>query len=365
MTTLDQSSAIDLARGLAALAVAAGHLRNHMLPDYKVVADPHLWFKIVAFFSGFGGQAVIVFFVLSGWLVGGALLSRRGQPNVLKHYAVDRISRLWTVLVPVMALNFVLVTTGSDDSMKAQIGLNLFIANLLGLQTIVAGTYGGNYPLWSLANETAYYVLFPVCAIITTALYRPLQRGFAAALATVGLTALLLLKPSIVVYFSIWLIGVAASRIQLPHRIFWVIAPLFVCVCAAFRILRLDNNIAADALIATAFAFMICSLPRSNNLPLRPRLAAVGGLLSSFSFTLYVIHVPLIFAIETRLPGFRSLSDPAMGLGAAVYAAFLVAILLVAFAFSRVTEARTIQVRRILKRLMRLDPVNLPRISAH
>ncbi len=130
---MKQSTAIDLARGLAAVVVAASHLRNHMLPDYKVVEHPHLWFKVVAFLTGFGGQAVIVFFVLSGWLVGGGLLSRSGSANSLTHYAIDRISRLWTVLIPVMLLNLAFEVSSPAMASQRYFEMMTFFLNLIGL----------------------------------------------------------------------------------------------------------------------------------------------------------------------------------------------------------------------------------------
>ena len=41
-----------------------------------------------------------------------------------------------------------------------------FIGNMFGLQTILVPSFGGNFPLWSLANETWYYILFPLLVLV-------------------------------------------------------------------------------------------------------------------------------------------------------------------------------------------------------
>jgi peptidoglycan/LPS O-acetylase OafA/YrhL len=53
--------------------------------------------------------------------------------------------------------------------MAEHLGFSTFVGNLLQLQTIVVSSLGSNGPLWSLANEWWYYVLFGFCMIV----YRP------------------------------------------------------------------------------------------------------------------------------------------------------------------------------------------------
>jgi peptidoglycan/LPS O-acetylase OafA/YrhL len=66
---------ISLLRGAAAIIVAAAHVRAAMYPGLRTISDPPLWFQGFAFITGFAHQAVLVFFIISGWLVGGSLLN--------------------------------------------------------------------------------------------------------------------------------------------------------------------------------------------------------------------------------------------------------------------------------------------------
>ena len=164
-----QSLAISLLRGLAALQVALAHLRAEIYPSLRGMSDPPLAYQLLAFATGFAHQAVVVFFLISGWLVGGSLLNKWSQPHALGSYAIDRISRLWTVLIPTFlfmllcaAVTERIVPAPSHFDQTNEFSTLAFFGNLVGLQTISVPNFGRNYALWSLANETWYYVLFPL-----------------------------------------------------------------------------------------------------------------------------------------------------------------------------------------------------------
>ena len=160
---------LDLARGLAAVLVASGHLRSFVFTDFGKLDHPSLVWSLFYLVTGFGHQAVMVFFVLSGFLVGGAVVSR-GQCKQWSwtEYVITRITRLWIVLIPALLLtviwdNLGIAITGSSfyaggmseayssgptiDS--SQYKLASFLGNVAFLQTIAVPTFGSNGPLWS------------------------------------------------------------------------------------------------------------------------------------------------------------------------------------------------------------------------
>lgn len=61
----------DLIRGCSALLVCLGHLRNTMFVDYSALIHPNIAIKVFYAVTSLGHQAVMVFFVLSGYFVGG------------------------------------------------------------------------------------------------------------------------------------------------------------------------------------------------------------------------------------------------------------------------------------------------------
>ena len=68
---------LDVVRGLSAIAVCAGHLRSVMFVDYSNLQTPSLLQKVFYGLTGLGHQAVMVFFVLSGFFVGGSILRKK------------------------------------------------------------------------------------------------------------------------------------------------------------------------------------------------------------------------------------------------------------------------------------------------
>jgi peptidoglycan/LPS O-acetylase OafA/YrhL len=352
--------AISLVRGLAALEVAAAHVRAQMYPSLKSLPDPTLLYQALSFFTGFAHQAVVVFFLLSGWLVGGSLLNKLHEPDAIVSYAIDRITRLWIVLIPAFLLTLILaIVDGTVDprrldlSSAAPYSGTAFLGNLLGVQDMLVPRYGGNFALWSLAYESWYYVLFP-CLVLAWA-GRSMASRIAAAVA--ALVAAWLLEPAIVMYFSLWLMGAACSRVRIDAPAHWfALAILLLAVVSVYFRLTGSNDIlveesfAQDMVFSATVLLVLCCLQSPANLHWQPtRIAArLGERLAAFSFTLYVIHVPVLLAIREQvaalLPAGRL--DPGSARHLAIYLGMLAALILAAWLFHLPFEAQTTRLRR-------------------
>lgn len=372
---------ISLLRGLAALIVAAAHLRAAMYPGLHDIANPPLWFKGFAFLTGFAHQAVIVFFVISGWLVGGSLLNRIKQPRTIANYAIDRVTRLWTVLIPTFLLTtFFAVGIGAVSlndigySPENQYSALTFVGNLFGLQHVLLPDFGGNFALWSLANETWYYLAFP---LLVSAWITP--SGLARFACLAGLALLSSILPSaIVAYFLIWLLGVAFSRIRIDcsDGMRWCWAVLLVAGASYYRLTgELDaydlTTLKQDLVCSVLYLVLLASLqfkasPRSKLV--RP-LSRVGSFFAEFSFSLYVLHVPVIGLLQhwsTNQLGLRQLS-PAVPLHTAICFGMLAALVISAYLSYRLFESRTQRIRQTVKDVLlrRTPPHAMTRPSEH
>jgi len=104
------SDHLDLVRGGAALAVMLGHLRNLFFVDFSEVAGNSTpLVEIVYLVTGFSHYAVMIFFVLSGFLVGGSVLRGRMDGTwSWSLYSTNRLTRLWVVLIPALLLGAIL-----------------------------------------------------------------------------------------------------------------------------------------------------------------------------------------------------------------------------------------------------------------
>ena len=357
---------ISLLRGLAALQVAAAHLRSEMFPGLRELADPPLYYQLLAFCTAFSHQAVVVFFLISGWLVGGSLLNKLGQPGAMTGYAIDRATRLWTVLVPALCLMLAVgALTGSvsptrpDFSANNDYSATSFAGNLLGLQTILVPTFAGNYALWSLANETWYYLQFPLLLLVFLGRTRLRQVGAATVLVLVSAA----LPFSIVLYFALWLLGALFSRVRIDCATGVRVALLAVAAGATvfFRLSEPNDDLKPEFFLQhLMYSVPLLAFLASMQRPLDAGagwmriLAPAAHLLSEFSFTLYVSHVPLIKLL--RHLGLQAFGRDRLAADQpadyAIYFGMLLAMLAVAWLSYLLFESHTFRVRRLVKTLL-------------
>lgn len=355
------SMLISLLRGLAALVVAAAHLRAQMYPGFGTVTNPPLLFQGLAFGAGFAYLAVIVFFVLSGWLVGGSFLNKLDSDRAFQNYTIDRVSRLWVVLVPTFLVVLLagsaigaLDTARVSFSTSEPYSMSAFFGNMIGLQTLIVPPFGGNFPLWSLANETWYYLLFPLLVLVFRG--RTIATRAAAVLAIGAIFQLV--HGSILIYFSIWLLGAAFSRVKIEAGPLWRWALLFLFVGSAI-VIRLEGktDITPEGfpqylLFSLLFVLFLSSMQFKRRLgPKLDWLDRTGRFFANFSFTLYVLHVPLILLMGHLLASMLGLGQlsPYRLSHYLMYGGMYLVLVVGAYLFYLPFESNTPRVRQWLK----------------
>jgi len=303
---------LDLCRGIAALAVAIGHARAFFFVDFALVSGAGVVAKAFYFLTGLGHQAVVVFFVLSGYFVGGAVAKASAQGRwSWRHYGLNRMSRLWVVLVPALVLTLVWDGlgrtlgggTGYDGGFTnlihmgqpaiADIGPIAFLKNLCFLMTIAGPVYGSNAPLWSLAYEFWYYLMFPLAFLALGRGPLGVRLGY-----FVLFGACVALLPGILVAMgSIWLMGYGAYELGrrpagalLRHSAFFALAlAAFVAVLA---LVRRGSLAGGDYWLGLSFACAVPFLSQDSQVPRWYRFVAEK--LSNLSYTLYLVHFPVL-----------------------------------------------------------------------
>jgi len=120
-------------------------------------------------FGSWGWMGVDLFFVLSGYLITGILLDERAKP--LGEYARAFYVKRFARIVPPFAVFMVVLLAAPnfvgflpDDYrlfVAAQPWYWLFATNLLVAGATWAGTVAATGPLWSLAVEEHFYLLWP------------------------------------------------------------------------------------------------------------------------------------------------------------------------------------------------------------
>lgn len=327
---------LDLLRGVAAILVLAGHLRAYVFQNFTEAtlagAGTSIFVKTFYFATGLGHQAVIIFFALSGFLVGGkALEDILSQRFSWSRYLLRRLTRLWIVIVPALLLTLLLDRTAlslgaagydgrfydiysSGPRADAPISHSFltWLGNLAFLQTILVPCFGSNGPLWSLANEFWYYIVFPLGFWLLAG-----RAGIAAKLAGACLLAGLIayLPYGLLQAGFIWVAGAAAAwfaRLEPaapPLRSAFVRATA-ILVLGAGLVLARNGHYLGDLGLGLGVAL---ALPALAHLRLPKMLATASRGASEMSFTLYVTHFPLLtaialtsFAPARRLPGLEA-----------------------------------------------------------
>ena len=302
---------LDMARGIAAVLVLLFHLRTWLLVPFSQseIRTP----MVVAFYaaSTFGHDAVIIFFVLSGFLIGGAVLRIDfSRPASMTPYVAARLGRIGPVLIAAVVFSVLAETIMRSWHTAATCQVNPLqvIGNMLALSNLGMAPLCNNLPLWSLSNEIAYYIAFPLLIAIVRGAR---SRNVAAACVATGLIAIASLaftpwdQQNVVLYFPVWLVG--AGLWWVPARLV-PIWPGVLAFAGALLFGRLeaakDLFLLRDMLTASSFALVLAGL-FGRDQPLQPRLRAINAIvtssaaaLASFSFSLYVVHNPVIGLYE-------------------------------------------------------------------
>ncbi|MBK4736279.1 acyltransferase family protein [Noviherbaspirillum pedocola] len=337
---------LDLLRILAALAVLLYHLWPQMFPGFPLPWPGH--------------SAVIVFFVLSGFMI--AHVTHRPGAT-LRTYAQQRAARILSVALPALLLSAVIAPLAGDHSLHSSgpmtFSATQFAQRLFASLFFISQSWKldllppYNPPYWSLCYEVWYYVIYGFWRLGPRRWRVPLALG--AALCA-GPRALLLMP--------VWLLGVAVYHAQgaalrlsrdAALALFWgsALAAFLVFWCdlgrASLALLQPHWPNAQQALLesarfggdyllglAVAAHFLAAAALGDMLAALRVAGTALRGL-ASYTYSAYLFHMPLAVLLWNGL-----------GLHAATF--FALALLFLLFVLGNCTERQLPFYRRMLAR---------------
>jgi peptidoglycan/LPS O-acetylase OafA/YrhL len=315
-----------MGRGLSVYLDLVRLLASVLVVLYHFVGWPHFGVATNAL-NIWGHEAVIVFFVLSGFVIRHAA---EIKDVTLHEFATSRLSRFYSVIIPCLVLTMAFDYFGraiapeiyakvnipdSAGMVFAKLYSTVFMLN----ESWVVKDFYSNVAYWSICYEFWFYVLFALCAYAT-----PRQRLLG------GLVVLVLVGPRILVMFPIWLIGTLAyterTTAHWSRPLVWLafVQPVIVFgAYVAFQLrdlgveligldiasrLQHSGYLLTDTLLAASLAVHFAAAKRLD----QPLLWALGWAERAIkfgaarSFTLYLLHVPTMFvvaAISTWLTG--------------------------------------------------------------
>jgi peptidoglycan/LPS O-acetylase OafA/YrhL len=298
---------LDIIRLSAAMVVFLGHISG------QPMTGALLW-QIGPYMS----QAVTVFFVLSGFVIGYVTEDREATPVA---YATSRLARIYSVALPALVLTFLLDALGrSIDGSAYSEGFQTsgqawqFFSGLLFVHQnwFLNVQQGSNFSYWSLGYEVWYYLIF---GLFLFARWRIFWAGL----------AMLAAGPAILAMFPLWLLGVgayhASKRTQIGNAAgmvlflgtagLWLIYELWAMRHGRALVLTPSflrrPELAQDYLVSVLFAVHLVGFSAASPLfagALSPIASAVRWAAGA-TFTLYLLHEPvarLLLAISPWSP---------------------------------------------------------------
>ncbi|HSS13192.1 MAG TPA: acyltransferase [Rhizomicrobium sp.] len=299
---------LDLVRFSAAAIVFAEHFRERTKRTFSEfwVSHPFVYTHLFPLSQ----TAVIVFFVLSGFVIAHVLATRERTPL---EYAASRFGRLYSVVVPTLLLMIAVnyfITLRYPHAFDSQgdavtvffdyLKTSVFVSNFwLWREFEITGA-----PFWSLSVEVTFYVGIALLVFI---------KGRARILSLLLLC--LAAGPTAILLAPTWLAGYGAYHLSRQRRlpapaaaIGWLISLGLLLLCPLIEMqmrqpmpfLRMPDKHVGEILAAYAGASLFAlNILAFNDFSDRaePVLGRVSGLirwLGSITFALYMFHMSIL-----------------------------------------------------------------------
>lgn len=270
---------------------------------------------------------VALFFVLSGFLIGGLLLDQLAKPRIPRLAFADFMQRRWLRTLPnyflFLLLNIVLVSCGLAPGMvsKATVAYAVFMQNFhLPLDLFF-------WESWSLAVEEWFYLLFPliVFGLIAWMAVGGRRAFLVACLLFIGLPVLARFGVAHHVSdrasWDLWVHKLVLTRLDAPgygmlaawaarqwprtwHRLRWPLVPLAILMLWA----TLRNTYGSSPSFALYALKSVEALGLALFLPLFASWRNGGPLnctfrrLSLITYAQYLVHMPLLYLMRDWVP---------------------------------------------------------------
>ena len=359
------SAHLDLARGLAAAAVAFQHVRFLLLLDWPQITEHSSLIAGVYLLAKFAHPAVIVFFVLSGYLVGSSgVRAAEGRRWSFPRYMLHRFLRLEIVLLPALLLTLLWDTAGIHllhasalyegswhllmRSGPIHLDWRTLLGNAFFLQDILVPTFGTNAALWSLSYEFWYYVLF---GLVVTALLRTTRLWLRLLAAALILVVAWFTGLGIMSLAPLWFLGLGVyylPRLDLSAGQRRAMLAGSVVIFLTFLEFSFGRSVwfwgflhplTIDTVTGMIFALVLYASVHAN--PASGRYQRAAHFIAAPTYSLYANHLPAVIFLLACL-GMRRAPTP---LHCVEVAGWFVVCWFYGYLLYRLFEARTSAIR--------------------
>jgi peptidoglycan/LPS O-acetylase OafA/YrhL len=302
---------LDGIRGLAALFVVLHHCWLMSFPGFPVDKGP--WW---AGWLLYGHLAVVVFIVLSGFSLGVAPARSGWRVDSLRRYAHRRAWRILPPYWPALLFSLVVAWTIVPQPGSAEPNARSVLVYGLLLQDAF-GAPSPNGAFWSIAIEAQLYLLLPIGLLI-------LRKTNAAVLMAAVLIPVLLIgifapsvpavhlltrfTPQFAVGFTLGMLAAAVVANDRWRRYPWhwfafaAVLPALALIAIKGSVWTVGHYFWVDMALTPAIVLLLAAIVTEKPgtlvrfLDIRP-IRGLGG----FSYSLYLVHSPIIVAVSVLI----------------------------------------------------------------
>lgn len=299
---------LEALRGAAALYVVFHHTIPH---------ESRLFNVPVGHLMRFGQEAVILFFLLSGFVINYSFKLSRNKH--FGNYFAKRFCRIYIPLIAVMLISYFTQSYEAGEFLGPDIPAllgNLFMLQdwALANPNVLVDPYMGNGPLWSLSYEWWFYMLFfPLYTLVRHTSHASTIAFLVSIVASVVYIFYPYFAIRVFMYLAIWWAGAYVGELYLEnrHRSFKAL----LVPCGVLTTIAISLSINVYLFITSTDDKLIFGLHPFNELRhfVFALMAIIGGwiwlksgwifykttlhhfrLLAPISYAIYICHDPIM-----------------------------------------------------------------------
>ena len=291
---------LDIARGVAAIAVAIFHYKlfyAYNLSSENFVPENQPFYDYIKLIYEHGWIAVQFFFLLSGFIFFKLYLKRIKEKNLsFYNFLILRISRLYPLhfITLIIVLIIYLVLKGNNFTNPIQADLEHFIYNLFLIHEWGLKSYASfNEPSWSISVELLMYIIFFYLALKTNIIFY----------------SFLIILISSILFFKFKFLGyggycffigglsyILIENLKIDQKNKILILSLMIFFSGTLSFYFIDNSKLNKIIILTIFFPSLINLFYLIN-NYSPRFGKKLSLIGDISYSIYLVHFPLILVI--------------------------------------------------------------------
>jgi peptidoglycan/LPS O-acetylase OafA/YrhL len=298
------SAALNALRTLAAVYV----LVHHVFQSRGIFGGP-------AFLLAFGQESVLVFFLLSGFVI---QASEAGRVSTdLRGYSLRRVARIYPLLIAAMLISTIIAWL--QHRLADGFSWSSLFGTLAALQDdggrkpgVIVLPYLRNDPLWSLSYEVWFYALFPMATAMRQRVGARMGDWMIASIGMLSLLIYVLLPnfPCLIIgFFQIWWLGARLADSWRGRQPVWqttwvtqlgLLGSALICFGFAewrgfpFAIAEFPWLLVRQFLVALLLFYGLVFLVQRPWSQRIEKLSGAFAFSASLSYGIYVLHFPVL-----------------------------------------------------------------------